>query len=468
MITYPPFNISGLTITDPTLDDSLGLYDISATGDRQATLQRTLGLLRLEPGGRLTLTSGQPIYVADVTGTTLYYSPYVNDLIVLWDGTRWLPYQVPEFGIPLGTLVTGAGYDVFAFTSTATPSSTNTSTDIVTFGSPTGWQTGSIVTIASTVGGLTYGTTYFYNAASTTTGSFHTTLANALAGTSKVDLTANVTAALTAVSLELNAWRNGTATITIASPGVVTFNSHLLNSINFYDPITFTTTGALPTGLSANTIYYAQSVTTNTFRLIPAVGPGTAINTSGSQSGTHTCWMSRQRGTDVTVQDGRYCKSGDKTRLHLGSFRASSTTQTTNTYSNQYLWNRYNQVNLPLYVSTSSSHTYNGGYRYFNNTGASALACFSGDIQQIPVSIFGEAANAAGVYAIVGMGINRIDNPYLYVYLTCASAISFAMTSSGVAYMGTVGSFILTALESTVSTGTSTFGTATIQGIMRG
>lgn len=80
----------------------------------------------------------------------------------------------------------------------------------------------------------------------------------------------------------------GTFTITIASPGVVTLVGHgLLTS----DPVYLTTTGALPTGLSVNTRYWAIKVTDDTFRLATSqanADAGTAINTTGSQSGVHT------------------------------------------------------------------------------------------------------------------------------------------------------------------------------------
>lgn len=75
-----------------------------------------------------------------------------------------------------------------------------------------------------------------------------------------------------------------TVTMTIASPGVVTWTGH-----NFLagSPIVLTTTGALPTGFTPGTTYFVVSPATNTFRL--ALTPGGApINTSGSQSGTHT------------------------------------------------------------------------------------------------------------------------------------------------------------------------------------
>lgn len=81
----------------------------------------------------------------------------------------------------------------------------------------------------------------------------------------------------------------GTFTVTIASPGVFTLNSHGLNE---NDTIYLTTTGALPTGLTANTLYYviATGLTANNFRLATSLG-GTAINTTGSQSGVHTAFF---------------------------------------------------------------------------------------------------------------------------------------------------------------------------------
>jgi len=83
-------------------------------------------------------------------------------------------------------------------------------------------------------------------------------------------------------------YANSTVTMTIASPCVVTWNSH-----GFYtgQKLQLTTTSALPTGLSASTTYYVIQDTANTFKLATSLAnaaAGTAINTSGSQSGTHT------------------------------------------------------------------------------------------------------------------------------------------------------------------------------------
>lgn len=73
-------------------------------------------------------------------------------------------------------------------------------------------------------------------------------------------------------------------TITIATPGVITWNSHGLLA---GDVVSLETTGTLPTGFVTGTNYYVVSPTTNTFELAASPG-GSAINTSGSQSGVQT------------------------------------------------------------------------------------------------------------------------------------------------------------------------------------
>jgi hypothetical protein len=77
-----------------------------------------------------------------------------------------------------------------------------------------------------------------------------------------------------------------TSTITIASPAVVTTGSSHGLSVN--DPVVFQTTGALPTGLTAGTVYYVTATPSGTTFRIGATAGGADINTSGTQSGTHT------------------------------------------------------------------------------------------------------------------------------------------------------------------------------------
>jgi len=160
----------------------------------------------LIPGGRLTLESGVPVPTTDQTAkTTIYYTPYQHNIITLWDGGQWVPTAFTETSLALGTLTSGANYDVFGFLSS----------DVL--------------------------------------------------------------------ALEMLVWTNNTA-----------------------------------------------------------------------------------RATTVTLQDGRYCKSGDKTRLYLGTFRTTSTTQTedsgfisTTAARKRFVWNAYNRVRRVVAIEEdTASWTY--------------------------------------------------------------------------------------------------------------
>lgn len=106
-----------------------------------------------------------------------------------------------------------------------------------------------------------------------------------------------VTNKLTAGSLSLGSYLStfqafgalglsAVVTITIATPGVVTWMSHGLAA---GQTIVFQTTGALPTGIVIATTYFvlATGLTANTFQFSLSSG-GAAVNTSGTQSGVQT------------------------------------------------------------------------------------------------------------------------------------------------------------------------------------
>jgi hypothetical protein len=75
-------------------------------------------------------------------------------------------------------------------------------------------------------------------------------------------------------------------TLTIAAPGVFTDAAHGM-AIN--DGVSFSTTGALPTGLVAGTTYFvsATGFTSGAYSVSATAG-GTAITTTGTQSGVQT------------------------------------------------------------------------------------------------------------------------------------------------------------------------------------
>jgi hypothetical protein len=82
-------------------------------------------------------------------------------------------------------------------------------------------------------------------------------------------------------------------TITIASPGVITLPA----GFSFPDgtTFTFTSTGALPTGLTVGQVYFVVNSTGGTFSVSTTLG-GTPITTSGGQSGIQRI---SQRGVDL-------------------------------------------------------------------------------------------------------------------------------------------------------------------------
>lgn len=77
-----------------------------------------------------------------------------------------------------------------------------------------------------------------------------------------------------------------TVTISVATPGVVTWTGHGLVA---GQPVVFSTTGALPTGLTAGTVYYVVSagLTADAFSVAATPG-GAAIDTTAAGNGTHT------------------------------------------------------------------------------------------------------------------------------------------------------------------------------------
>jgi microcystin-dependent protein len=93
----------------------------------------------------------------------------------------------------------------------------------------------------------------------------------------------------------------GIATLSIATPCVITLANHGLTT---GQTVFFTTTGALPTGVNANTTYFINVINANTFNLATSyvnLIAGTYIATSGSQSGTHSLYLTIGGVTSATT-----------------------------------------------------------------------------------------------------------------------------------------------------------------------
>lgn len=80
---------------------------------------------------------------------------------------------------------------------------------------------------------------------------------------------------------------SSTFTVTIASPAV--FTTPAAHGLNVGDSVVLSTTGALPTGLTAATTYFVSAIpSTTTFNVSAATALTSNVNTTGTQSGTHT------------------------------------------------------------------------------------------------------------------------------------------------------------------------------------
>jgi hypothetical protein len=215
-----------------------------------------------------------------------------------------------------------------------------------------------------------------------------------------------------APAYEVAEWSNATATITIATPGVVTWASHGLNT---YDTVVFTTSGALPTGVTANTEYFVVKIDANTFRLSTTYEnalAGTYIATSGSQSGTHTAHSPANRQTATAFQDGVEVKSGDATRRLIGSFFTTSTTTTEDSVTNRCVANAQNLVARSIGLcpgyndnNASTSYTINSSSNFTPlNAGTGAKGIY---VLAKPGTVsFSASAQCVANYLYLAIGFN--------------------------------------------------------------
>lgn len=140
-----------------------------------------------------------------------------------------------------------------------------------------------------------------------------------------------------------SATSKGTATMTIASPCVVTNTTHWLANGN---KVYFITTGALPTGLTASTEYYIINATVNTFQLATTLN-GTAINTSGTQSGTHTLYSADFNTLWGTGGEDLHILSSNEIPAHTHSIYApkSNAAASADAISSGTIWSNNPTVN---------------------------------------------------------------------------------------------------------------------------
>jgi len=98
--------------------------------------------------------------------------------------------------------------------------------------------------------------------------------------------------------------------ISVGSPAVITLNDHGLQANS---SVVFSTTGSLPTGITAGKEYYVaeNGLTNNTFRITETFGGTVLVDTTGAGSGTHRY----QRLYEVLMPGNRSMLSNDFTQV---------------------------------------------------------------------------------------------------------------------------------------------------------
>jgi hypothetical protein len=217
---------------------------------------------------------------------------------------------------------------------------------------------------------------------------------------------------------------SSTVTITNASPGVITWNSHGLTAGT---PVYFTTTGALPTGLTAATIvggatsartlqasptlYYVcagGTLLTNSFTVATSLAnaaAGTGVNTSSAGSGVHTCAANEfvptgyvgelvfirkspvatglTTGTDVLIQSISVTAGIWEIWGSSGVFGQTATTVFTHMHAS-INWGLGTSISTSPYNGTSAQHlqSYNANGWIFVNTPVQAAFSATTTINQ--------------------------------------------------------------------------------------
>jgi hypothetical protein len=178
-------------------------------------------------------------------------------------------------------------------------------------------------------------------------------------------------------------------TITIASPGVVALTSHGLSAnapVMLYNG-----SNTLPTGLAIRTIYYVKTVVNaNSFTLSATPG-GTAINTSGTQSGTH--YLDRL--------DGSHGLSGYNT---TGTWRVNNSQTVASIASGETL----TILTGPDWVMPTST-TSKTGLKFINCSSTGATSSGLNDLAMTFTCLPGEAGASPYIPRHEGQEFNIVD-----------------------------------------------------------
>lgn len=154
------------------------------------------------------------------------------------------------------------------------------------------------------------------------------------------------------------------------------------------------------------------------------------------------------RADAVSLQDGRWCKASDKTRLLLGTIRTISTTATCDTLTQRFVSNTYNRQPKRLTKSNNTQHSRNSSVvRYWNNDSTQKVEWVN-SIAGLAVGFYGLKANSAG-YGGIGWDTSTVS-PTAYMANDTTTNVRAGVPAS---YMASAGYHFAASVQFSYSTG---------------
>lgn len=217
-----------------------------------------------------------------------------------------------------------------------------------------------------------------------------------------------------AIALEAVHWNQSTAAISAVSaavPDVITSNGHGLANdalVGILNVVGSVGTNA-NVGLNGR-VWTVANVAANTFECQGSDGTALAYASDGD-------WYSipNTRATALATQNGRYVKTGDASRLYVGTGMTHGTSgQTEDSVSRRLLWNCFNRRPVPLRLSESTNDwNYSAAaFRPLNNRIANRLEFVLG-LQEDAVAarayLTAYHDSSAFEIACCGIGVKQTD-----------------------------------------------------------
>lgn len=226
--------------------------------------------------------------------------------------------------------------------------------------------------------------------------------------------------------------------------------------------ITLTDTGDLAVGREVT----VKDGTNSEVTTVTALVANTSITVDLTNSyTTPDIYGFNTRATDLTLDDGKWVKSGDATRRYLGSIRiTTSTGQCEDSTSRRYVWNYANRVTRELKcVDTTDSWTYTTAtWRAANNSttyGTARVGAVIGLAEDaIDISVQVHAINSTSdVGGACGIGIDKTDTNSAVLTGGKINNVSYANLSAKYKGILSIGAHYIQRLEISGTGGATTW-----------